>query len=53
MGPGLISIEIEALYLELSKRAESATSSYSATGDFLQYIYSVFVAIIRRSDRGF
>ena len=34
---------MEALYAELSKRAEAATSSYSATGDFLQYIYSVFV----------
>ena len=34
----------EALYSELKKRAEGATSSCSATGDFLQYIYSVFVA---------
>ena len=53
VGPSLISVKIEALYLELSKRAESATSSYYAMGDFLQYIYSVFVAIIRRPDRGF
>ena len=32
------------LYAELNKRAEAAVSSYSATGDFLQYIYSVLVA---------
>ena len=32
------------MYAELSKRAEAAVSSYSATGDFLQYIYSVLVA---------
>ena len=34
---------MEALYAELNERAEAATSSYSATGDFLQYIYSVLV----------
>ena len=34
----------EALYAELNKRVESATSSYSVTGEFLQYIYSVPVA---------
>ena len=34
----------KALYSELKKRAEGATSSCSATGDFLQYIYSVLVA---------
>ena len=35
---GLISEE-KALCAELNERAEAATSSYSATGDFLQYIY--------------
>ena len=43
---------MEALYSELSKRVEAATSSYPAMGDFL-HIYFVFVAIIRRSDQGF
>ena len=38
---GLISEKPEALYAELNKRGESATSRYSVTGDFLQYIYSV------------
>ena len=33
----------ETLYAELNEKAEAATSSYSATGHFLQYIYSVFV----------
>ena len=33
-GTGLISEKMEALYTELNKRAEAATSSYSATGDF-------------------
>ena len=36
---GSVSEKAEALYAELNKRAESATSSYSVTGDFLQYIY--------------
>ena len=31
----------EALYAELKERTESASSSYSAADDFLQYIYSV------------
>ena len=44
-GTGLISEKMEALYAELNERAEAATSSYSITGDFLQYIYSVFVAM--------
>ena len=43
-GAGLRSEKTEALYAELNKRAEAATSSYSATGDFLQYIYSVLIA---------
>ena len=33
-----------ALRAKLSKRAEAATSSYSAAVYFLQYIYSVLVA---------
>ena len=32
---------METLYAELNKRAKAATNRYSATGDFLQYIYSV------------
>ena len=52
-GTGLISEKMEALYTELNKRAEAATSSYSATGDFWQYIYLRFgLRIIRRSDEG-
>ena len=34
----------EALHAELNKRAEAATSSYSAEVDFLQYIYLVLMA---------
>ena len=34
---------MEAFYVELNQRAEAATSSYSAPGDFSQYIYSVLV----------
>ena len=37
----LVSEKTEVLYAELNERAEAATSSYSVTGDFLQYIYSV------------
>ena len=40
-GTELISEKMEALYAELNGRAEGATSGYSVTGDFLQYIYSV------------
>ena len=43
-GMGLISEKMEALYVELNERVEAATSSYSAPGDFSQYIYSVLVA---------
>ena len=43
-GTGLISEKTEALYAELNERAEAATSSYSAAGDFLHYIYSVIMA---------
>ena len=37
----------EALYAELNERAEAATSSYSVTGDFLQYTYSVPVTVTK------
>ena len=43
-GAGLVSEETDALYAELNERVEAATSSYSATGEFLQYIYTVPVA---------
>ena len=43
-GTGLVSEKTEALYAEPNERVEAATSSYSATGEFLQYIYSVPVA---------
>ena len=36
---GLISEKTEAFYAELEGRVEAAISSYSATSDFLQYIY--------------
>ena len=32
------------LYVEPNERAKAATSSYSAAGEFLQYIYFVLVA---------
>ena len=38
-GTGLISKKTEALYAKLNEIVEAATSSYSSTGDFLQYIY--------------
>ena len=40
----LIDDFFEALYAELNERAEAATRSYSATDDFLQYIYSFLMA---------
>ena len=44
-GTGLISEKTEAFYAELiNESSEAATSSYSATGNFLQYIFSVLVA---------
>ena len=43
-GTGLISEKMEALYAELNERAEAATSYYSATGDFSQYIYPALMA---------
>ena len=33
----------EALYAELNENSEAATSSYSPAGNFLQYIFSVFL----------
>ena len=42
-GTGLISEKTEALHPELNERAEAATSSYSATGGYLQNNYSVLV----------
>ena len=41
---GLIPEKTEALYVELNKRTETATSNYSAPGDWSHYIYSVLVA---------
>ena len=41
-GKGLISEKAEALHVEINERVETTTSSYSATGDFLQYFYSAF-----------
>ena len=38
---GFFSEKTEALYAELHKTVETASSSYSATGNILQYIYSV------------
>ena len=43
-GTGLVSEKTEPLHVELNERVEAATSNYSATGEFLQYIYSVLVA---------
>ena len=49
---GFISENTEVLYAELNEIAEAATSSYSVTGDSLQYIYSVPVGkIIGTSDQ--
>ena len=43
----------EALYVELNERAVAAIGSYSVTGNFLQYIYSVpMLRIIRICDQG-
>ena len=43
-GTGLVSENMKLLYAELDERVEAATSSYSATSEFLQYIYSVLVS---------
>ena len=36
-----MGVKTEIFYAELNERAEAVTSSYSVTGDFLWYIYSV------------
>ena len=41
---GIISKKTEVLYAKLNEKAEGATSSNSATTDFLQYICSALVA---------
>ena len=53
-GAGLVSEKTEALYAELNKTVEAATSSYFATGEFVRYIYilCLWLRIIRRSDQG-
>ena len=43
-GTGLVSEKTEALYAGINERVEASTSSYSATGEFLQYIYSMLAA---------
>ena len=40
-----------SLYIELNERAETATGSYSGTGDSLQHIYSVPVSKNHRNIR--
>ena len=42
-GTELVSEKTKALFAELNERVEAATSTYSATGEFLQYIYSMLV----------
>ena len=42
-GAGLLSQRAETLYAGPNEKAEAATSSYFAAGDFVQYIYSVLV----------
>ena len=42
-GTGLIYEKTEALYAEPNERLEAATSSYSATDEVLQYIYSIYI----------
>ena len=42
---------MEVLSAELNERAEADTSSYSVTGDSLQYIYSVSVTKNHRNIR--
>ena len=43
--------ETEALYVELNEGVEAATSSYSAPGNFSQYIYSLLVAKNQNKNR--
>ena len=51
-GRGLISGKTEGLYAELKEKTGAATSSYSVTGDFLEYILCLWLRIIRTSDQG-
>ena len=44
MGTGLLSEKTDILHVKLNERAEGANSSFSATVDFLQYIYLVLAA---------
>ena len=37
-GTELLSEKTEAIIAELNERVEAATSTYSATGEFLQYV---------------
>ena len=51
---GLVSEKTEALYAQLNERVETATSSYTATGE---NVYNIFILclrlrIIRGSDQG-
>ena len=50
-GTGLVSEKVEVLYPDLNERAEAVTSSYSVTGDSLQYIYSLPVTKNHRNIR--
>ena len=43
-GTGLVSEKMEAFYAELNETKAAAPSSYSATGEFLRYVYFVLVA---------
>ena len=48
---GLISEKTEILYAELNERAETATGSYSVTGNSLQYSYYAPVSKKHRNIR--
>ena len=39
-GTGLVSEKPEPFYAELNERVEAASSSYSATGEFLQIFFT-------------
>ena len=43
-GTGLVSEKMEAFYAELNETKAAAPSSYSATGEFLRYVYFMLVA---------
>ena len=44
LGTGLISEKNGSFVCKTNERAEATTSNYSATTEFLQYIYSALVA---------